>query len=67
MADNARIPDFRNQLLWNPDVKLNKDSQTSFYTSDVAGNYEIRLEGFAKNGTPVSIKELIEVKDTATN
>lgn len=67
LADNARIPDFRNQLLWNPDVKLNKDSQTSFYTSDVAGNYEIRLEGFAKNGTPVSIKELIEVKDTATN
>ena len=67
LADNARIPDFRNQLFWNPDVKLNTNTPTSFYTSDVAGSYEIRLEGFAKNGTPVSIKEIIEVKDSATN
>lgn len=66
-SDNARIPDFRNQLLWNPDVKLNTDAETSFYTSDLSGTFEIRLEGFTKNGIPVSITENIEVQNTITN
>ncbi|WP_343696534.1 hypothetical protein [Flavobacterium sp.] len=66
-ADNQRIPDFRNQLLWNPDVQLNQDSETSFYTSDLSGTFEIRLEGFTKSGLPVSIKENIEVQNTTAN
>lgn len=67
LADNERIPDFRNQLLWNPEVQLNSDSGNSFYTSDLSGTFEIRLEGFAKNGIPVSLKETIEVKDLKVN
>lgn len=66
-ADNERIPDFRNQLLWNPDVQLNQDTETSFYTSDLSGTFEIRLEGFTKSGIPVSIKENIEVQNTNAN
>ncbi|WP_242410225.1 hypothetical protein [Flavobacterium sp. Root901] len=66
-TDNQRIPDFRNQLLWNPDVQLNNDSETSFYTSDLSGTFEIRLEGFTKNGIPVSVKENLEVQNTAAN
>jgi hypothetical protein len=66
LADNARIPDFRNQLFWNPEVRLNSDTN-SFYTSDVTGTFELRLEGFAKNGTPISLKETIEVKDKTAN
>lgn len=66
-ADNQRIPDFRNQLFWNPDVQLNKDSETSFYTSDLSGTFEIRLEGFTKSGIPVSVKETIEVQNTTAN
>ena len=67
LADNARIPDFRNQLFWNPEVKMDSENNNSFYTSDVSGTFEIKLEGFAKNGTPVSLKEIIEVKDTTVN
>jgi hypothetical protein len=67
IADNQRIPDFRNQLFWNPDVQLNKDSETSFYTSDLSGTFEIRLEGFTKSGIPVSVKENIEVQNAAAN
>lgn len=67
VADNQRIPDFRNQLFWNPDVQLNKDSETSFYTSDLSGTFEIRLEGFTKSGIPVSVKENIEVQNAAAN
>lgn len=67
LADNARIPDFRNQLFWNPDAKLNGESNNAFYTSDLSGTFEIKLEGFTKNGTPVSLKEIIEVKDSSVN
>ncbi|MGN7809150.1 hypothetical protein [Flavobacterium sp. 22076] len=67
MADNERIPDFRNQLFWNPDVQLNQDSETSFYTSDLSGTFEIRLEGFTRSGIPVSIKENIEIQNTSAN
>jgi len=66
-SDNDRIPDFRNQLLWNPTVLLNNDAETSFYTSDLSGTFEIRLEGFTKNGIPVSVTENIEVQNTAVN
>lgn len=66
-SDNDRIPDFRNQLLWNPNAQLNSDADTSFYTSDLSGTFEIRLEGFTKNGIPVSVTENIEVQNTAVN
>ncbi|WP_264536042.1 hypothetical protein [Flavobacterium sp. N1736] len=67
LSDNARIPDFRNQLFWNPEVAVNDKNNNSFYTSDLSGTFEIRLEGFAKNGSPVSLKEIIEVKDSTSN
>lgn len=60
--DNTTIPDFRNQLFWNPEVALNSKNNNFFYTSNLSGVFEIRLEGFAKNGSPVSLKETIEVK-----
>jgi len=66
-SDNARIPDFRNQLFWNPEVALNNKNNNSFYTSDLSGTFEVRLEGFSKNGSPVSLKEIIEVKDSVSN
>ncbi|MEN2399756.1 hypothetical protein GKZ90_0008200 [Flavobacterium sp. MC2016-06] len=67
LADNEKIPDFRNQLFWNPEVKLNENSKNSFYTSDISGLFKIRLEGFAQDGTPVSAEETIEVKDSTAN
>lgn len=66
-SDNDRIPDFRNQLLWNPETHVGNNSETSFYTSDLTGTFEIRLEGFTKNGIPVSISENIKVQNTAVN
>ncbi|NQY06962.1 MAG: hypothetical protein HRT68_12440 [Flavobacteriaceae bacterium] len=60
---NNRIPDFRNQLLWEPRVELNKAEQAMhFFTSDNSGDYEIVLEGFTKKGNPVSLREVISVQ-----
>ena len=59
---NERIPDFRNQLLWLPEVKLeDKEKTISFFTSDISGTFEIILEGFTDIGIPISLKESIEV------
>lgn len=50
-----RIPDYRLQLLWQPDLELKSvEGKLEFYTSDVEGTYKIALEGFAKNGAPIS-------------
>ncbi|WP_394759791.1 hypothetical protein [Flavobacterium sp.] len=59
----SRIPDYRHQLLWHPEVKLNdKEQIISFFTSDVTGEFEIILEGFSDSGIPVFTSEMIEVK-----
>ena len=62
-ASNAylRIPDFRNQLLWNPSLNLQKEQTIAFYTSDVPGTYEIVLKGFTSEGKPVEIKKYFDV------
>ncbi|SFC45342.1 hypothetical protein SAMN04487891_111104 [Flagellimonas taeanensis] len=52
---NARIPDFRNQLLWLPNVDVQKERTLEFYTSDVPGRYAVVLKGFTANGKPVEI------------
>lgn len=59
---NERIPDFRNQLLWLPEIKLeDKEKTISFFTSDISGTFEIIMEGFTDKGIPISLKESIEV------
>ena len=54
--------DFRQQLLWLPNLKMDKISTFQFYTSDNAGTYEISVEGFSENGEPLSILEKIYVE-----
>ena len=57
-----RIPDYRTQLLWNPQVFINKKNNLlSFYTSDNNGDFEISLEGFTNTGKPVSLSTSITV------
>ena len=62
-AKNARIPDYRYQIAWIPELTLDKNENVlSFYTSDISGTFEVVLEGFTANGTPVSLKKNFEVK-----
>lgn len=59
----SRIPDYRYQLLWTPNVALGTNGRKlEFYTSDVVGRFEIAVEGFTENGQPVSVREFIDVK-----
>lgn len=57
-----RIPDFRHQILWTPNVPINKQNKIiTFFTSDVEGEYEISLEGFTDTGHGISIIKTIIV------
>ncbi len=60
---SKRIPDYRVQLLWEPDVTFteNKIIKT-FYTSNVKGTFEVSLEGFSEKGEPVSIQKTFTVE-----
>lgn len=56
--NSKRIPDYRHQLFWKPNLVLNGGrTGLIFYTSDNSGEYEISLEGFTLEGKPVSMVE----------
>ncbi|PXY45305.1 hypothetical protein [Flavobacterium hydrophilum] len=58
-----RIPDYRYQLLWEPNLFLDKKEDTlSFYTSDIKGDFEVILEGFTESGQPIYVSKTISVK-----
>lgn len=60
-SKNDKIPDFRTQLYWNPNLK-NTSDPISFYTSDVTGTFEIIIEGITFDGTPIYEKTFFEVQ-----
>lgn len=60
-----RIPDYRTQLLWIPNLQLDSDLfEIEFYTSDVSGEYLIEIKGFTKSGKSlISRKKFIVTAD----
>ncbi len=59
-----RIPDYRSQLLWIPNITMNSNLEAiNFYTSDVEGTFEIFLEGYSTNGDYIELRKYIEVKN----
>ncbi|HKK73930.1 MAG TPA: MG2 domain-containing protein [Saprospiraceae bacterium] len=58
------IPDFRNTLYWNARVKTNENGRATvhFSTSDVIGDYEIRVEAVSKKGFTGSARKKLVVE-----
>jgi hypothetical protein len=61
---NSHEPDFRNTLYWNPSVKPGIDGKAKieFWTSDIAGDYEINVQGIAPEGKILSVRKIIKVR-----
>ncbi len=57
-----RIPDFRTQLYWNPNLILSDENTISFYTSDVSGVFEIEITGITQEGKPISARKKFKVE-----
>jgi hypothetical protein len=59
--DYSRIPDYRYQLLWKPNLNP-EEKEISFYTSDISGTFEVVLEGIDSKGNPVLLSDSFEVE-----
>lgn len=59
--DYSRIPDYRYQLLWNPELKP-EETEINFYSSDITGTFEVILEGIDSTGKPVLLSDSFEVE-----
>lgn len=61
------LPDFRNTLYWNPDLKTDVNGHASFefYTSDESGEFVIEIEGFAHDGSAGRAETVFIVNDQA--
>jgi len=64
-ARESRLPDQRYLLYWNPQVRTQADGKTEveFYTSDIAGEYKIVVEGITTDGSVGSSTTTVEVRE----
>ncbi len=46
----SNIPDFRQVLYWDPEVKVKRQINFNFVTSDVSGDYQLKIVGKFKDG-----------------
>jgi len=62
----SRIPDFRNILFWEPELKTGKNgtAEAEFYTSDEPGEYSIIVEGVTRDGKTGHAKVSFRVDDS---
>ena len=60
----SHIPDFRNVLLWSPDIKIapGASKEINFYTSDLPGKYAIQIQGISRAGSVLNKMITFEVK-----
>ena len=60
----AKIPDYRDQLYWNPGASVGSgDVYTiEFFTSDTKGQFEVIVEGITKEGKSLSIRKYFTVE-----
>jgi hypothetical protein len=57
-----KIPDYRYQLYWEPNVtEINSKNTFEFYTSDISGNFKIIIEGITTTGESVYLENYIKV------
>lgn len=64
-----RIPDYRNTLYWDPDVRISygETINLEFYTSDDTGNYKIEINGITSSGYPFYVEDFFKVVKTSAN
>lgn len=60
----SRLPDFRNQLYWNPSVITDKRGKKNinFYASDLPGKYLIMVQGLSNEGNTGYSSSIIHIK-----
>ncbi len=65
LVKNSRKPDFRHTLYWDPYMipTPGEPAQFSFYTSDLCGDFEIKIEGITTDGKIIYGLSHFQVKE----
>lgn len=58
---NSRLPDFRNVLYWNGDIKMAESTSLKFFTGDLTGKFIVVVQGISDRGIPVYETATFEV------
>jgi hypothetical protein len=63
-AGASRGTDYRDVLYWNPVLETDAEgkARVMFYNSDIAGSFQVVLEGITAAGQPVTHMQLVESK-----
>ena len=62
--EQSRIPDFRTQLLWLPNLEISSDlEKIDFYTSDISGVFMVEINGTTKSGKSITLNKTFKVMD----
>ena len=63
-SGDKRIPDFRQLLLWEPEIIIGKSNETKVecYASDLPGRYRIDIRGLTSDGKPLNGSAIITVQ-----
>lgn len=61
----GRIPDYRQQLHWQPEVLFTENETIilEFFTADTPGLFEVAIDGYSADGTPISLRKYFTVKE----
>ena len=60
---NSRIPQFKDLIYWAPMIQHQKGKlNLLFYTSEVKGLFEIRIEGISDAGEKISRRKYFEAE-----
>ncbi len=62
-SESRENPYFESLLYWNPNVELVNSNQIEFVTSDLLGDFIIRIEGITENGQSISSSKIFSVKN----
>ena len=64
-GNSKHIPDFRHTLLWEPLIESRggKSITIPFYTSDIPGKYDVKVEGISRDGKRINAILQIEVTE----
>ena len=59
----SKLPDYRELLFWDPIRSVSKDESTDleFYTSDVKGDYIIKIDGITNDGETYTLRKVFTV------
>lgn len=66
MVKNNRLPDFRELLYWEPQIKVAPEipAKISFFTGDLTGKFLVEIQGLTTDGKIIHETIPIEVKET---